>query len=173
MVTRLVPAATMAGGFPARLADVLLLRSASTYRSCNSGVVRRQPIGANRAGSCEASNCLRRCIWPHRTASRWMDTCQPSNAFVRMVRPLQLDHVLADLLGLPGADVTDLAVVVVVPALAWDRIGDGLAQLMRTRGRERVDRRQTSRASRATRIRHRRVEDLSGDVVVVPAERLA
>src|SRR6266478_5285136 len=55
-------------------------------------------------------------------------------ALIGLIRPLQLYRVVADLLGLPGTDVADLAVGVVVPALPWDRIGDRFAQFVR-RGR--------------------------------------
>src|SRR5689334_6071093 len=95
------------------------------------------------------------------------------DALILAVRPFELDRVVAELLGLPGAYVADLAVVVVVPALAGDRVRDGLAQLVRAGGGQRVDGRETARAALAPGIRHRGVEDLPRDVVVVAAECLA
>src|SRR5438552_16788813 len=63
------------------------------------------------------------------------------SAGVGLVRPLLLDRIGADPLGLPGADVADLPVNIVIPALARNRIGDGLAELVRARRGERVERR--------------------------------
>ena len=51
-----------------------------------------------------------------------------------LVRPLELHRVIPQFLGLPGADIADLAVRVVVPPLARYRIGDRFAKLMRTGG---------------------------------------
>src|SRR5437764_7186191 len=73
----------------------------------------------------------RRCAWPlgaSRSGGDWARTL--SDACVLLVRPLELHGVAAELAGLPGADVPDLAVLVVVPALASNGIGDRLAQLM-------------------------------------------
>src|ERR1035437_4150694 len=56
-----------------------------------------------------------------------------SEAPTRFVRPFQLDGVGAELLRLPGADVADLAVAVVIPTLAWNRIRDRFTQLVRSR----------------------------------------
>lgn len=55
------------------------------------------------------------------------------NARFRFIGPFELDCVLAQLAGLPGTDVPNFAVVVVVPALAGNRIGDRFAQFMRGR----------------------------------------
>ena len=54
-------------------------------------------------------------------------------ALIRPIRPLELDCVFAQLLGLPGADIADLSVGVIVPTLAGDRIGDRFAKLVGTR----------------------------------------
>jgi hypothetical protein len=53
-------------------------------------------------------------------------------AFLR-VGPLELHSVHPELLGLPGADVPDLAVRIVIPAGAGHGVGNGLTQLMRAR----------------------------------------
>ncbi len=50
-----------------------------------------------------------------------------SHAVVCLVRPLKLHGIRAHRFGLPGADVADLPVLIVVPALPWDRIGNRLA----------------------------------------------
>src|SRR5208283_450762 len=52
------------------------------------------------------------------------------------VGPLLLDGVGAYLLGFPGADVADFAVGVVVPALAWDGVGNGFTKFVRRGGAE-------------------------------------
>src|SRR5205085_9294845 len=96
-----------------------------------------------------------------------------SDAGVGRVRPLALDGVRADLLGLPGADVADLAVGVVVPPLPGDRVGDRFAQLVRASRRERVQRRQAAGTARAAREGHDGVKDPAVDVAVVAAEHLA
>src|SRR6185437_12977216 len=96
-----------------------------------------------------------------------------SDARVLLVRPLELHGVVAEPAGLPGADVADLAVLVVVPAVAWHGIGDRLAQLVRARGGEGVEQRQPARAAGAAGVRHDGVEDVCAGGVVVPAERLA
>src|SRR5258708_2205708 len=67
---------------------------------------------------------------PPPSRHRHCGTLMTSHAGVFLVRPLQLDCVATHLLGLPGADVTDLTVVVVVPPLSRNRVGDRLAQLM-------------------------------------------
>ena len=54
-------------------------------------------------------------------------------ALFRPIRPFELDRVFAQLLGLPGADIADLSVGVIVPTLAGDRIGDRFAKLVGTR----------------------------------------
>src|SRR5882762_11217170 len=94
-------------------------------------------------------------------------------ALIGLIRPLQLYRVVADLLGLPGTDVADLAVGVVVPALPRDRIGDRFAQFVRCGRGQRLPGREAAAAAGATRIGHHRVKDLARDIVVVPAECLA
>src|SRR5215471_13936789 len=49
-----------------------------------------------------------------------------------VVRPLELYGVIPKLLGLPGADITDLAVVIVVPTLARYWISDRFTEFVRT-----------------------------------------
>src|SRR5665213_2896276 len=87
-----------------------------------------------------------------------------------MVGPFELNGVSAQLLGLPGADIADLAIAVVIPTLARNRVGDRLAQLMRAGRGYRIDCGERTAAARAVGIGHHRVEDLAVDVVVVAAE---
>src|SRR5579859_750995 len=87
-----------------------------------------------------------------------------------LVRPKELNRVVSQLFGLPGADVADLAVLVVVPALARDGVGDRLGQFVRAGGGERVERLEVAGAAVAAWVRHYRVEELAADVAVVAAE---
>src|SRR5450631_1559934 len=96
-----------------------------------------------------------------------------SNALVCLVGPFQLHRVGPDLLRLPSADVADLTVVVVVPALSRNRVGDGFAQLMRTGRREGIERRESARTSHEPRLCHRRIKQLTSDIVVVATKGLA
>src|SRR6202022_2532254 len=86
--------------------------------------------------------------------------------------PFELHGVFAPLLGLPRADVTDLAVAVVVPPLPGDNVGDRFAQLVGARRRQSVERGQPAGAAGATRVGHHRVGEGQVEVVVVAAERL-
>src|SRR5207249_4213206 len=45
-----------------------------------------------------------------------------SDAGAGLIRPFQLNRIIPDLFGLPGADVADLTLNVVVPALSRDRV---------------------------------------------------
>jgi len=74
---------------------------------------------------------------------------------------------------LPGADVADFAVVVVVPALAGDGVGDGFAEFVRRCGGESIDVGESAETSSAAGIRHDSVEDVVVDGVVIAAEDLA
>src|SRR5487761_239088 len=93
-----------------------------------------------------------------------------SHAPSGFVRPLQLDAVGAELLCLPGADVADLAIAVVIPTLAWDRVRDRFTELVRSGRCDRVEHGQPAAAAGAVGIWHDRVKDLAIDVVVVAAE---
>src|SRR5215471_20817295 len=86
------------------------------------------------------------------------------------VGPFELHRVSIQLLCLPGANVADLTVRIVVPALSRDRIGNGFAQLMRGRGGQGVERREPALASGAIRIGHGRVEDIIAGGVVIAAK---
>lgn len=88
------------------------------------------------------------------------------------VGPFQLYSVLPNLLCLPGADIADFAVCVVVPALPRYRIRDGFTKLMRTGRRQSVQYRQTAKTARTARVWHYGVEYLAGNVIVVAAECL-
>src|SRR5207245_5288169 len=89
-----------------------------------------------------------------------------------VVRPLHLHGVAGHLLEVPGADVADLTVHVVVPASAGNRVGDRLAQLVGAGARHRVQRRKTAQTASAGRVRHHRVVRFAG-VVVIAAVALA
>src|SRR5713226_5122327 len=95
------------------------------------------------------------------------------DATVGSVGPFELDGVAAEGAGLPGADVADFAVVVVVPALAGNGIGDSFAQLVRSGGGERVESGDASKTAGATGIRHHGVENTVVDGVVIAAEDFA
>src|SRR5207245_2388382 len=45
-----------------------------------------------------------------------------SDAGAGLIRPFQLNRIIPDLFGLPGANVADLTVNVIVPALSRDRV---------------------------------------------------
>src|SRR5258707_4849377 len=97
----------------------------------------------------------------------------PSDALVCLVSPFKLDGVAAEGAGLPGADVADFAVVVVVPALAGNGIGDSFAQLVRSRGGARIEIWDPSKTAGTTGIRHHGVENTVVDGVVIAAEDFA
>lgn len=65
---------------------------------------------------------------------RWRDkpaaTKEKSEAGVGVVRPFELNGVVAELFGLPGANVPDFAIVIVVPALARDGISDSFTKFV-------------------------------------------
>src|SRR5258708_10649608 len=63
--------------------------------------------------------------------------CHMLDAGAGGVGPCELDGERAELLGFPGADVADFAVVVVVPALAGGGGSDGFAEVVRAGGRQR------------------------------------
>src|SRR5258708_18597857 len=95
-----------------------------------------------------------------------------SDALVCVVGPFQLNGVAAEGAGLPRADITDFTVVVVVPALTRNGIGDRFAEFMRSGRSERVEVGDTAEATSATGVRHHGVEDAAVDGVVIPAENL-
>ncbi len=94
-------------------------------------------------------------------------------AAVGGVGPFELDGVGAEGAGLPGADVADFAVVVVVPPLAGNGIGDGFAEFVRRGGGKRVESGDAAEAAGAARVRHHGVEDVVVDGVVIAAENFA
>ena len=59
-----------------------------------------------------------------------------SDAGIGVVGPFQLDGVVAYLFCFPGADIADFAVVLIVPSLSRDWVGDGFGQFMGTGGCE-------------------------------------
>src|SRR5450755_4008662 len=96
-----------------------------------------------------------------------------SNACLSLVRPLELDCVGTEYFCLPSADVADLTVGIVVPALTGNGVCDRLTELMRARRGQCLEWRECAGTPRTPRKRHDRVEDIPADVVVVAAERLA
>src|SRR6185437_17057151 len=96
-----------------------------------------------------------------------------SEAAASAVRPFLLNRVLSNLLGLPSANVSNLAVLVVVPSLAGYWVGDGLAQFMRSGNRECLKARKTGRATGTPGEGHHGVKFVLPDGVVVSAEHLA
>ena len=90
-----------------------------------------------------------------------------------LIRPLKLDGVVAQLLCFPGTNVANLAVVLIVPTLAGDGIGDGFAQFMGTGGCERIKGCQASQTALTIGIGHCSIEDLTVDVIVITTEGLA
>jgi hypothetical protein len=77
-----------------------------------------------------------------------------SYALVILVRPFKLDGVVADLLGLPGTNVSYLPVVVIIPTLSCNRIRDSFTQFMRAGCGKRVERLKTTHAACTVRIGH-------------------
>src|SRR3974377_1097892 len=97
-----------------------------------------------------------------------------SNAGIGGVGPFELDGVVAELLGLPGADVADLAVIVVVPALTRNGIGDGFAEFMGRSRRERGEGVESTETAGAARKGHHGIVDAAGGSgVVIAAEIFA
>src|SRR3984893_10023728 len=102
----------------------------------------------------------------HRTVAVIIWTPQDSQALVLGVGPLHLHVVPGDLLEVPGADVADLPVDLVVPAGPRHRVGDRLAELVGASAGEGVERRHPSQAARARGGLHHRVLVLADRVVV-------
>src|SRR6266404_4691226 len=84
-----------------------------------------------------------------------------------------MHRVIPQLLGLPGADITDLPMGVVVPPLAGHRIGDGFAELVRTGGGQSVQVCHPAQAASAIWKGHHGVADAASESVVIATERLA
>src|SRR5262250_846814 len=105
---------------------------------------------------------------PERRSSR--SVYPELDAGLGSVGPFELHRVSIQLLCFPGANIADLTVCSVVPALSRDRIGNGFAQLMRRRGGQGVERGEPALASGAIRIGHRRVEDTVAGGVVIAAK---
>src|SRR5581483_6439941 len=95
------------------------------------------------------------------------------NAVIGVIRPLHLHGVVADLLDLPGANVADLPIILVVPSLSWDGVSYGLAQLNGTGRGQRVEYGEIACSARAIRIGHHGIENLPIDGIVIAAECLA
>src|SRR5580704_217611 len=76
------------------------------------------------------------------------------DAGARFVGPFELDSVAAKLAGFPCTDVTDFAMVVVVPALPGNGIGDRLAKFVRGRRGQCIEHRKAAGATGTASIRH-------------------
>ena len=61
-----------------------------------------------------------------------------------------MDRVATEGSGFPGTNITDFAVVVVVPSLAGDRVGDGFAELVGSGGGESVEVRDAAKGTNDT-----------------------
>src|ERR1700736_29294 len=96
-----------------------------------------------------------------------------TDATVSFIRPFQLHGVVTYLLGLPGADIANFSIRVVIPALTGDGVGDGLAKFMRTGGSQCIENGQIAEATATTRVWHHCVKDLARDIAVIAAESLA
>jgi hypothetical protein len=83
-----------------------------------------------------------------------------------------LDGVLADLFGLPCTNVSNLAVLIVVPALAGYWVSDGLAQLVRSGHGERLEAGKIGRAVRTTGEGHLGLENIISNSVMVSPKYL-
>src|SRR5258708_31318875 len=83
-----------------------------------------------------------------------------------LIGPLELHRVAIHGLEVPRADVADLAVVVVIPAGPGNRIGDRFTQLVGAGARERVEGVHAAETTAAGRVRHYRVINSPGMVVV-------
>src|SRR6266550_385618 len=125
-----------------------------------------------RGGATRCQGKRRRCQREisHQGLGQWWGL---SNTGLSAVRPKQLHLVGAEGLVLPSTDVTDLAIGVVVPPLAGNRVGNRLGELVGADGRQRVERRQVAEAPRAIRVWDDRVIQPAGGAVVIAAERLA
>jgi hypothetical protein len=99
--------------------------------------------------------------------------CTKLEAAATAIRPLLLHGVLTDLFGLPGADVSNLTVLTVVPALSGDGVSHGLTQLMRSGHGERLKTRKVGGAGRTTGERHHGVKNILSNCVVISAKHLA
>src|SRR5580692_1098654 len=76
-----------------------------------------------------------------------------------LIGPFELDCVFAKRAGFPCTDVSNLAIVVVVPTLPGNWVGDRFAKFMRRCRRERIEGSQAACASSTARIWHHRVVD--------------
>jgi len=104
---------------------------------------------------------------------RGLEPRKPLDAGVGFVGPLELDGVVAELLGFPGADVADFAVGVVVPTLAGNGVGDGFAEFVGGRGGKSGEGFESTLATGATGKRHNRVVNAAGGSFVIATEILA
>src|SRR5712664_4480455 len=96
-----------------------------------------------------------------------------SDALVCVVGPFELNGVAAESAGLPRADIADFTVVVVVPTLARNGIGDRFTEFVRSGGSESVEIGDAAETASATGVRHHGVEDAVVNGVVIAAENLA
>src|SRR6266567_8058161 len=98
---------------------------------------------------------------------------EKSDAGLGIIGPFLLNCVGTNLLRLPGTDIADFAISIVVPTLPRDQVGNCFAQLVRTGVSQSIKYRHIAGAAGAIRIRLYRVEDLPIDIVMVATKRLA
>jgi hypothetical protein len=84
-----------------------------------------------------------------------------------------LNRVIPERPRFPRANIADLSIVVVIPALPGNRIRNRFAEFMRTRGSQSVGDSEAAGASGTSGLRHHRVENIVARGVVVAAEILA
>src|SRR5216683_2821756 len=92
------------------------------------------------------------------------------------IGPLQLNHISTIPTNLPGTNVADFPVLVVIPASAGYRVRNRFADLVGRDYRECIKCRHSSRASRAVRKGKNRIIDglaAYGERVMIPTEGLA
>jgi hypothetical protein len=78
------------------------------------------------------------------------------------IGPFELNGIAAKLFGFPGADVANLTVGVVIPALSGDGVGDSFTEFVRGSGGKGVEDLQPAEAPVAAGVGHDGVEDVSG-----------
>lgn len=95
------------------------------------------------------------------------------NAALGVIRPLHLHSVVADLLKMPGADVANLSIILIVPSLPRNGVRYSLAQFVGTGCRKGVEDGEVVHAALAIGIGHHGVENLPVNGIVIATECLA
>ena len=95
------------------------------------------------------------------------------NAGFSLIRPFLLNRVLPQRSCLPGANIANLAIGVVIPALARNRIGNRFAKFVRAGDRKCIERCKAAGAALTTGIGHHGVINIVAEGVVIAAKILA